>query len=168
MADLTTNLKRRAAGWAGQLTSMARAYAPAHLAPYIHTRVEETPTGFILRLGVENRAPTGPGHPNFGSSDARAQEYGSGKQAQRKGQSFISIDARYKPQLIFPGTHGFEGMTIYTQHVNHPGIKAANDGQGYLRPAVKDMRARMRVEIRQDVRDAVKTSLRFAFKGFEE
>lgn len=167
MATLQTNLKRRAIAWAGQLTRAARGYAPAHIAPYIHTTVQEEDTGFVLRLGVQNKNPTGPGHPNFGTSDARAQEYGSGQRAQRRGIGFISIDARYKPQLIFPGTHEFEGMTIFTQHVDHPGIKAANDGEGYLRPAVKNLRARMRAELTEDLRDAIRTTMRMTFKDFD-
>lgn len=168
MADLNTNLRRRAVAWAGQLTSKAKAYAPTHLQPFIHTKVEPNDAGFILRLGVENKAPTGPGHPNYGSSDARAQEYGSGKQAQRGARTFINIDPVTKPALVFPGTHEWEGLMIITPHVNHPGIKAANEDQGYLRPAVKDLRARLRAELQEDVRDAIKTSMRIAFRGFNK
>lgn len=167
MATLQTNLKRRAIAWAGQLTRIAKGYAPAHLQPYIHTTVEETDTGFTLKLGVKNKAPTGPGHWNYGSSDARAQEYGSGLQAQRRGRSFISIDAKNKPLLIFPGTHEYAGVTIMIPHVNHPGIKATNDEEGYLRPAVKDLRKRMRAELQEDVRDAIRTTMRMTFKDFD-
>lgn len=167
MATLSNNLKRRAIYWAGELTKNAKGYAPSHLKPYIHTKVEDTPDGFVLRLGVENKAPTGQGHYNYGSSDARAQEYGSGLRAQRRSNKEISIDPHWKPILIFPGTHEFEGMIIFTHHVSHPGIKATNDEEGYLRPAVKDLRARMKADLTEDVRDAIRTTMRLAFKGYE-
>lgn len=168
MATLSTNLKRRATSWAGQLTKLAKGYAPAHLQASIHTKVETTDTGFVLRLGVTNNRPTNPSMPNFGTSDARAQEYGSGKQAQRRDKKFISIDAVNKPNLVFPGTHGFEGQIIVIPHVNHPGIHATNNEKGYLRPAVADLRKRMKAELAEDVRDAIRTSMRIAFKKFEE
>lgn len=168
MATLSNNLKRRAIYWAGELTKNAKGYAPTHLKEYIHTKVEDTPDGFLLRLGVQNKAPTGEGHYNYGSSDARAQEYGSGERAQRRvGVGLISIDPHWKPILIFPGTHEWEGITISTYHVDHPGIKATNDEEGYLRPAVKDLRARMKQDLTEDVRDAIRTTMRMAFKGYE-
>lgn len=167
MATLKSNLERRAIAWAGQLTQAAKAYAPAHLQPAIHTKVETTDTGFTLRLGVSNNKPTGVGHYNYGTSDARAQEYGSGIRAQRRQAGMISIDAVNKPLLIFPGTNDFAGQIIMVKHVNHPGINAANSGKGYMRPAVEDLRKRMRADLENDVRDAIRTTMRLAFRGYE-
>jgi hypothetical protein len=166
MATLQLNIKRRLAGWAGQLTQYAKANAPQHLQSFIHTRVEESGAAtFTLRVYVENKAPTGEGHYNYGSSDARAQEYGSGLQS-RTSKKEYPIRARWKPKLVFMGTNEFSGQLIVIDEVSHPGIKPYHD-EGYIRPAIKEFTPYMAANIAEDLADAVRTTLRTAFEGFE-
>jgi hypothetical protein len=90
---------------------------------------------------------------------ARAFEYGSGRHATRSEQSprqegamgYIEITPKNAKALSFPGTHEWEGQTIVTQLVHHPGVAP----RPYLAPAVSENRQR----ILDILRPAVKTSI---------
>lgn len=169
---LKGTLKARARSWAGQLTSLSRKYAPKHLRRYISSKVEEKGEGtFIIRVSVDRNAnPTGPGHWNYGSSDARAQEYGSGLWAQRGAKHWIPILPKNKRNLafpypadkVYPGALYVDGKII-TSKVMHPGIHAANNDSGYLRPARDELRRRARKELSQEVRRAILGDIRESF-----
>ena len=89
--------------------------------------------------------------------DARAQEFGSKEFAP------ISIEPKYAEHLVFMGTNDFVGKKIITDHVNHPGINAANGGVGYLNPAVQVLRERGGAELSEDVRQAILSDIRAKF-----
>lgn len=170
---LSSNLLRRCRGWAGQLTKLAKANAPEHLKKYIHSTVEpngESPT-YRIRIFVENSNPA----QKFGSADARAQEYGSGLQAQFGGKHTYKIIGQ--PWLAFyvgggkgsafgafsPTTRKGTGEKdiVIIHEVNHPGIPP----HPYIRPAVKEIRATLRKELDETIREAIRFDMRSAFKG---
>jgi len=160
-SSLPTNIYRRAVAWAGQLTSLAKSYAPTHIKPYIHSKVEDTGDGvYIIRITADRGA-----NPiqKYGSLDARAQEYGSGIRARRGGKGMIDIVPKTQPNLVFAGTNEWEGYIIRTKHVSSPGIPAANDGAGYIAPAVNELRARGKAELQQDIRQAILSDIRRSF-----
>lgn len=174
---LTSALKRRAVSWAGQLTKLAKGFAPDHLKPYIFSRVEQKDTKIIIRTTANRKA-----NPieKYGSADARAQEYGSGLHARRGAKKKYPIKPKNKRILAFhwevatrsemeagkPGKFMFapDGRVLMRQ-VNHPGIKAANNGQGYIAPAMRELRKRGKKELSADVRQAILGDLRQSFGG---
>lgn len=169
---LASNLKRRAAAWAGQLTSLAKSFAPKHIQPYISSHVEEKGDGvYIIRTTANRFAnPTRKGHPNYGSSDARAQEFGSGIHARRGKVGKYPIKGH--PFLVFKwdiATASPEKFTmtkdgdVKLAQVMHPGIQAANEGKGYIAPAQIELRKRAKRELSEDIRSAIVGDLRESF-----
>lgn len=167
---MTTNssipnaLKRRAIAWAGQLTKMARELAPAHVRPAISSHVEEGEDGrFVIRITSDlSKAP-----------DARAQEFGSGLHARRVPKRLIPILPKNGKYLAFywevatanPNQFHMtaDGKVLLTS-VKHPGIEAANQGEGYIAPAMKELKARGRAELDKDVRMAILSDIRESFR----
>lgn len=170
-SSLSIRLKRRAIAWAGQLTKLARMYAPDHLRPYIHTNVEESKgqDQFILRLGINPRANP---QEKGGTLDARAQEYGSGLRARRGSKTKYPITPKTRKILAFqwdvadnnPEYFSFlpDGRVILPK-VMHPGIEAANEGKGYLAPAIKALKIRQ--ELKKEIDDAISFDIRTSFSG---
>lgn len=175
---LSTNLKNRARSWAGQLTSLAKAFAPNHIKPYISSKVDDKGDGtFIIRTTADRFANP---KPNYGSMDARAQEFGSGEKARRGVKREYSI----RPKKTFgslafyenangtwdydmfdppmPREHIQDGRGLF-YGVMHPGIQAANAGKGYIHPAMNELRKRARTDLTKDVRDAIVGDLRESF-----
>lgn len=174
---LTNAIKRRAISWAGQITKLAKSFAPNHLKPYISSRVEQKETGFIIRTTVNRKA-----NPieKYGSADARAQEYGSGLRARRGTKRKYPIKPKNKKILAFHWEiatvsemeHGAPGKFMFApdgrvlmHQVNHPGIQAANSGQGYIAPAIKALKAKGKQELKNDIRQAILGDLRQSFGG---
>lgn len=144
-----------------QWQTLARDYAPSHTKPYINVTVERAgPETVIMRLTVNLKS-----NPiqKFGSADARAQEYGSGEQARRGSKLPYDIWAKNKPNLVFMGTHDFEGQLIRIPHVVSPGIPAANDGAGYVAPATKEFKKVILSTLGPAVRESVVTNIRQIF-----
>lgn len=179
MSRLSNVLKRRAISWAGQLTKLAKAFAPNHLRPFIRSRVEvKEDKTFIIRTTVNrNERPL----EKYGSADARAQEYGSGLRARRgakkkypikpkKGHPYIAfyweVATRSEMEAGGPGKFKFlpDGR-VYFPQVNHPGIKAANQGKGYIAPAIKELKRRAKDELKSDIKQAILGDLRQSFGG---
>lgn len=163
MSKLSNNLRRRVSAWAGQLTTLARAYAPDHVRPAISSRTEAKEDGtYIIRVTASRKI----------APDARAQEYGSGLRARRGAKQKYPILPRKGKYLAFhwevanqnPDRFSFldDGRVILPK-VMHPGIKAANDGKGYIGPAMKDLRKRARRELDLDIRSAIMGDLRASF-----
>lgn len=102
--------------------------------------------------------------------DARAYEYGSGIHSRRSNQSprqlgpkgKIEITPRNAPYLVFP----WDGKIIKTLRVEHPGVNPANQGEGYLRKAVKETKKENKAELAQGISRAVKSDIigRFKFR----
>lgn len=173
-STLSTRLKARASAWAGQITALAREYAPPHLREFISSHVETVDDGtFIIRTSVQmvDGGPENPNHANQ-SMDARAQEYGSGWHARRGGLKDIVIRPKNKKALVFSwdvadGNPAFKHTPdgkVVLMEVHHPGITAANEGKGYIAPAQKEIRTRGRAELDADVREAILSDLRASFK----
>lgn len=160
---LVTNLKRRAAAWAGQLTSLARSYAPNHVRPAISSHVETKEEGqFIIRITADRKI----------APDARAQEFGSGIHARRGAKKKYPILPRTKKVLAFhwevadanPEQFVFapDGRVLLPS-VQHPGIVAANGGKGYIAPAMRELRRRAKKELNMEIKDAILSDLRASF-----
>lgn len=160
---LVNNLRRRATAWAGQLTSLAKSYAPKHIKPAISSHVEDKQDGqFIIRITADRaEAP-----------DARAWEFGSGIHARRGPKVKYPILPKTKKFLAFkwdvadanPEKFRFapDGRVLLTS-VKHPGIVAANGGQGYIAPAMKELRKRAKIELSKEIKDAIVGDLRESF-----
>lgn len=169
---LFNRLKRRAISWSGQLTRLAKAFAPNHLRPFIHSHVETKDDGrFVIRISVNrNERPL----EKYGSADARAQEYGSGLRARRGAKRKYPIVPKDKKVLAFhwevadsnPQNFKFTpNGKVLLGSVQHPGIQAANQGKGYIAPAMKELKKRGKAELKDDVRQAILGDLRQSFGG---
>lgn len=159
---------------AQKIYSAARRFAPNnHVRESISvTKVESNSGGTIT---VQLRAT---------SPDARAYEYGSGihsrisKQSPRqlgpKGKILITPKpGNTRGLLIFPWDvaavgvpRTSKGMAMLSS-VEHPGVAAANGGEGYLRKAVKDTKRQARKDVAAGVAGAIKLDLvaRFKFRN---
>lgn len=162
-ARLQGNLKRRAAAWAGNLTKLARSLAPNHVRPAISSHVETKGDGtYLIRITASRKI----------APDARAQEYGSGLHSRRGTKRKYPILPKTRKVLAFywdvaeanPENFSFlpDGRVMLAS-VQHPGIEAANQGAGYIAPAINELRKRARAELTQDVRDAIFSDLRRSF-----
>lgn len=160
---LATNLKKKAAAWAGQLTRLAKGFAPSHVKPAISSAVESKDDGtYIIRI-TANRAV---------APDARAQEFGSGLHARRGVKKKYLITPKTQKVLAFnwevananPERFVFapDGRVLLPS-VQHPGIEAANSGKGYIAPAMKELRKRAKAELDKEVKDAIMGDLRESF-----
>lgn len=167
---LPNALLRKARAWAGQLTQKAKAYAPAHIRPYISSHVEEKGNAqFIIRVVADRFADP---QEKYGSLDARAQEYGSGLRARRGTKAKYPILPKNRRFLAFhwevadnnPEEFSFlpDGRVLL-HSVMHPGIQAANEGRGYIGPAVKDLKAVARQELDVEIRKAITGDIRASF-----
>lgn len=170
MSSLSTALLRSARSVAGQLTSLAKANAPTHLKAGISSHVTEESEG-VIRITLESKG-----------ADARAQEYGSGRQ-DRKNPHDIKIFPKNGKMLVFLGTHGYgnefsqynpntrqgigEMNIVLTSKVLHnPGIHAVNEGKGYVRPALEKFRENLKTgNFRQEIKDAIVSDIRRSFRG---
>ena len=158
-STLEQALQFRARAWAGQLTTLARSFAPAHLRDAISSKVEEGNSGqIVIRITADKFKQPKPGGKGTTTLDARAQEYGAGPHV-----------IQGHPFLIFPwdkadaNVRRNENGDVMLASVNHPGMIAANQGQGYIRPAIKELRKRAKTELSADVRQAILSDLRKAF-----
>jgi hypothetical protein len=160
---LVTNLKRRASAWAGQLTSLARQFAPSHVRSAISSHVEEKDGGFFrIRITADRKI----------APDARAQEFGSGLHARRGVKKKYTIRPKNQRVLAFnweiananPERFVFapDGRVLLPK-VEHPGIEAANSGKGYIAPAMREIRKRAKRELSQEIREAIVGDLRESF-----
>lgn len=154
-------LGRRATAWAGQLTRLAKEFAPNHLKSAIHSTSEETGEGqYTIIIYVTKRE---------GTMDAAAQEYGSGIRSENE-PHVIEIVPRNAKYLVFKWDkvdfhdfpHTADGK-VMLKHVNHPGISPYK-GIGYLRPAIQELKARGRKELSEDIRMAILGDLAESFR----
>lgn len=160
---LSENLRKRAIAWAGQMTRLAKAYAPNHIRDAISSHVESKADGTYLIRTIANRK-TAP--------DARAWEYGSGLRARRGAKQKYPIFPKKGKYLAFhwevanqnPERFTFldDGRVILPK-VMHPGIQAANEGKGYIAPAQVELRKKARRELDLDIRNAIMGDLRASF-----
>lgn len=160
---LKDRLKRQATAWAGQLTKLAKSFAPKHVEPAISSKVEAKDNGtYIIRITADRRK----------APDARAQEFGSGLRARRGPKKKYPIKPKEKKFLVFhwevadadPENFSFlpDGRVMLSS-VMHPGINAANGGKGYIGPAMRELRKRARQDLDEAVREAILGDLRESF-----
>lgn len=179
-SELENGLREMAKSWAQQIEQKANSASgkPAHIS--VKAKVSGASGGVI---GINADAVSSKG-------DARAYEYGSGIHStsnktsphQEGSKGKIIIAPKTAPVLAFNwevlkkypvGTHFpnskkiiavvSEGRGIFN-YVEHPGVKAANNGKGYLRPAITSVRSRIRKDVPKAVRDAYIGGIRKAFK----
>jgi hypothetical protein len=166
MTELETFLKQRTKVWASQITRLAKSFAPNHLKHAISSKTTDISGGtFRITTEVKNDNPTGRGHPNYGTSDAHAQEFGSGLRAKRGAKVKYPITPKDSPFLEFQGTNQYEGWLIRTSLVMHPGIQATNAGKGYIAPAQQAVRKQIKEELKTMGASAIRSELRKSFEG---
>lgn len=167
---LQTALQKTATAWARKLTILAKGFAPSHVKPAISSKTENRGDGtFIIRVMANRKV----------APDARAQEHGSGLKAHRGPKVEYPIAPKNRRALAFyenaNGTWNYEmanppmprryapdGRGLFFG-VMHPGIEAANNGEGYFRPAVKEWRRQARKGLDKEVRAAILGDLRKSF-----
>lgn len=88
--------------------------------------------------------------------EAPAYEWGSGLHSTKEHPHFIDIPKTPGAVLVFPGTHQFEGQTIVTRHVNHPGVKP----KPFIAPAVAKHRAALKQAVREEVNKNLRINIR--------
>jgi hypothetical protein len=94
--------------------------------------------------------------------EARAFEFGSGIHSTHETMSPQQIEPGGKilimgnPFLVFPGTHEFEGKTIVTSVVRHPGVAP----RPFLYPAVTANRDKIREILGTTVRASIHDTIR--------
>lgn len=142
---------------------MAKALAPSHVRSAISSRTEQKGDGtFIIRITADRKI----------APDARAWEYGSGLHAKRGKKEKYPILPKTKKFLAFdweiananPERFSFlpDGRVMLAS-VQHPGIEAENEGEGYIRPAIHELKRRARAELTDDIRKAIVGDIRDAF-----
>lgn len=177
--ELQNFLREKAKSWAQQIQQKASKASgkPAHIV--VDAMVSGVEGGAI---GINVTAVSEKG-------DARAYEYGSGVHSttnkvskwQQGPKGKILITPKKAKVLSFfweklegdpPGTwYGGAKLVRKTEenkaifrYVEHPGVKAAGSGKGYMRPAINDVRKTIRKEIPKAMRDAYLGGIRKAFK----
>ncbi len=166
--ELTPRIRKRMQTWAGNITKLAH----KNLGKFrsiiaVQSRVEEKEGKLEIISTAKGAA-------------SRAYEYGSGVHSRLSKKSPKQISPKGKI-LIKPKTGKFlafnwevanaspERFTflddgrVLLPSVKHPGVKAANEGRGYLSPAVNDVRKQIRKELPKETRDAIIGTLRKSF-----
>jgi hypothetical protein len=160
---LAANLLQAAKVLAERTLGVAKDLAPAHIAPHIKASVSGSGETVVMALNVN---PQDDPAEKYGTADARAQEFGSGLHAQIGETGFIRIVAQNAEALVFEGTNEYEGQTIVMMKprpVYSPGIKAVNDGQGYMRLAIQQAQTYVEVGLDPVIRDEVDFTTRITF-----
>lgn len=173
--DLIKRIKVRARAWAGQISKKANSTPdkPKHIR--VRSSVSDKQGGVtVVSTGVSSKG------------DARAYEYGSGIHARRSIRSKwqqgakgkILITPKRKKVLAFHweavntstpsgkkfiGISGDTGKAMF-RYVEHPGVKAAGGGKGYLAPAVNEVNKKIRQELSVEVRREINLTIKRAFK----
>jgi hypothetical protein len=163
-SSVASALLRSARSYAGQLTSLIKSLAPNHLKDNVESHATEIEEGKIV-ISVK---VTG--------ADAHAQEYGSGLHKERGTKAKYPILPKRGKYLAFsweiananPELFRFlpDGRVILPS-VMHPGIEKF-EGRGYVRPAIKELRAKIRQKgsgIREEIRQAILSDIRKSFVG---
>jgi len=174
---LTPGLIRSLGSYAAAVTKRARNLAPQHIRSAITSRVKKSKKGTVGIVTTADKSV---------APDAGAWEFGSGihsrlmrmspNQLRPKGKYIIA--PKRGNVLAFPWDKvnestpkgkkfrgiSSQGNAIFN-YVEHPGIVAANDGKGYIAPAIKMTRKTLEDGIDKSVRDAVGLTLKRAFSG---
>jgi hypothetical protein len=177
--DLLSNLRKSSKRWATLITQEATKNL-GKFGELIKVKSKTIENGGKLEI-VSTGIATNKDKPV-----ARAYEYGSGTRSrstktspkQQGSRGFIRIAPKRKKVLAFfwdkvdentPAGEKFLGVSTKTgkalfAYVDHPGVQAANNGKGYLAPAIAKVRRQIRKEIKPDVRKAVLGSFKKSFR----
>lgn len=177
--DLHANLLKRARVWAGNVTKLANKNL-GKFKKLILVKSSAQEQGYKIGV-VTTASPTSRDKYGRIKNVARAYEYGSGIHSRRaiaspkqqgvKGK--ILIKPVRKKILAFywdvatanPDDFVFlEDGRVILPHVNHPGVEAANEGKGYLAPAINEVRKQIRKEVPKETRDAIIGTFRKSFR----
>jgi hypothetical protein len=169
VSQFQSTLIRQVRSFAGQLTSLAKALAPNHLKKGISSSASEKANGeFRITLTARGK-------------DAGAWEYGSGLHRQKGTRAEYPIFPKTKRALAFyenangtwdydmveppmPRVYAPDGRGVFFG-VLHPGIRAANDEKGYLRPAVREFRKVIKSkELTGELKRAILGDIKRAFE----
>lgn len=161
-SKFSESLYKEAKTWAGRWTKLAKGMAtstptvPGHVpVPLNHLRISthvdrKSAQRFSLILTSKG-------------AGARAYEYGSGIHAKRgKKQKYLIAPKSGRGLLVFYWER--VGMTVGLPYVHHPGVIAANFGQGYIRPSAKELVKIGKKELKPIARKAILEDLQMAFK----
>lgn len=150
-----------------RLWAKVRQLAPSHLTPFITSDTvsleqrKDGGYGVAIRILPRKDALT---------ADARAQEYGSGLHATRKGfrsprqqgDGRILITPKSpKPYLVFYWEK--KGNFVKRKSVLHPGIRPYNQGRGYMREALAQSKDKITEEVGQDAVKQLRLKVRTIF-----
>jgi len=157
------------------ILNRARSLAPNHLKAGIEGKLESTDDSVTIRITASG-------------VDARAWEYGSGIHSRLSKKSkhqlapkgFIRIKPKpeNKTGMLFffwdkvdsktPRGSKFRGIAssgkAMFRYVDHPGIEAANNGEGYINLAINKTKKQILDRIRSDGKNAIKLDISAAFK----
>lgn len=176
--DLLSNLRASSKRWATAITKDAN----TNLEKFknlirVFSRTEDDGDKLIIVTTGENTRED----PKYGIKNvARAYEYGSGTRSRSSKTSLRQLGSRGKilitPRppnkfLVFewekvkgdPNFKFDEKGRVMLGKVGHPGVRAANSGKGYIKPAVDKVRAQIRKEVPADVRKAAIGTFRKSF-----
>jgi hypothetical protein len=164
--QVASALLRSARSYAGQLTSLIKSLAPNHLKDKVESHATEVSEGkVVISVKVKGK-------------DAHAQEYGSGLHAPKAKAKYPILPKKGK-YLAFnwevananPERFSFlpDGRVILPK-VMHPGIEKYQ-GRGYIRPAIKELRAKIKQRgsgVRQEIRQAILGEIQKSFMGAKQ
>lgn len=168
---LPKELNSMARRLASTFTRLAKSFAPnAHIRRSISTKIQKD--GGSVSLVISAKSP-----------DARAYEKGSGIHSLGKRKSKKQLVPRgpiiIRPKsgkgfLVFPweiasaNPSAFrmtkDGKKVMLVQVQHPGVQAANNGRGYLKPASQKMRTLIRKELKLAFRKSLLADIRATMK----
>lgn len=156
-------LKKKAAYWAGNLTKRVKASAPKHIAPYVSSRSHKTGYGYSIIVSVkqvEKVSETG-AISNYGSTDARAQEYGHPGAiiTPRPGRKYLAFP--WDAQVV--GAPRLPNGDILLKRVRKLPQKAYNKGKGYIRISMREWETDMINNEAFEIADAISIDIRNGF-----
>lgn len=156
-------LKKKAAYWAGNLTKRVKAAAPKHIAPYVSSKSQKTGYGYSIVVSVkqvERVSETG-AISNYGSTDARAQEYGhpGAVITPRPGRKYLA----FPWQVEVPGAPRLPNGDILLKRVVKKPQKAYNKGKGYVRISMREWETDMINTEAFEIADAISIDIRNGF-----
>lgn len=156
----------QARGYASLATRYAKEYAPnTHLRNSIHSKVDIGQGKYIIRVRA-----VGP--------DARAREYGSGVHARGARTSKhqlgphgkILIKPKNRKYLAFYWEKANDNIPrlpdgrVVLPKVEHPGVEAANNGKGYLAPAINKVREHIRKRFAREAKRPIMLDIRASLR----
>ena len=156
-------LKKKAAYWASDLTKRVKANAPRHIAPYVSSKSHKTGYGYSIIVSVkqiEKVSETG-AISNYGSTDARAQEYGhpGATITPRPGRKFLAFP--WQVQVV--GAPRLPNGDILLKSVKKKPQKAYNSGKGYVRISMREWETSMIDKEAFEIADAISIDIRNGF-----